>query len=86
MKKTIAFIALFILTGCSANTDWMGFYYPNQYDLTIHKEQGGFSSIEECRDWIANVSGDNENYDYECGYKCEYKAEYGANICKKTER
>lgn len=90
MKKTIAlFISILFFTSCSAYSNWTGFYYPdadNIGDESLWKIQPGFETIDDCRDWIKEVSIGNNNFDYECGYGCRYEKEYEMNICKETIR
>ena len=69
---------------------WIGFYYPDAFDLTRHIQSPEFKSIEECRLWVDgqqrtfNPSG--EGYDYECGKNCRFDKDFGAYICKETIR
>lgn len=66
--------------------EWMGFFYPNRYDLTEHVETGIFDSLEECRDHTLAYGEDRgipyTRFDYECGLNCE--GEYGAYVCEET--
>jgi hypothetical protein len=48
------------------------YYYPNKEDLTVARRQYGFSSVDECRNWVfgqAAAAGDPGlgRGDYECG-------------------
>jgi hypothetical protein len=67
---------------------WLGFYYPNQNDLSKNVQSQKLSSLEECRNWVDtqiplyNPSG--TGYDYECGKECEYDESYDLYLCKKT--
>jgi len=66
---------------------WLGFYYPNENDLTRHIQSTELDSLEACRAWvntqvpIHNPSG--YGYDYECGKNCNLQ-DYGLYVCKET--
>ena len=72
----------------SNNKTWIGFYYPDENNLTEHIQSSDLKSLEECRAWvnsqvpIHNPSG--SGYDYECGKNCNFDKGYGLYICKKT--
>jgi len=67
---------------------WLGFYYPDENNLTNHIQSPELKSLEECRAWvdfqvpIHNPSG--SGYDYECGRKCKFDKDYGLYVCKET--
>ena len=69
---------------------WIGFYYPNESDLTKNTQSSELASIEECRNWVdTQVQAYNptgEGYDYECGRKCKFKNDWGMYVCKETLR
>jgi len=70
------------------NEIWLGFYYPNENNLTEHIQSAELKSLEECRVWvdtqvpIHNPSG--VGYDYECGKNCKFDKGYGLYVCKET--
>ncbi len=88
MKKLFLLLLISILlSGCSENSDWTGFYYPDKNNIGDEFSwiiEPGLNSLEECQDWVADTAGTNTNYDYECGYKCRYDNNYGMNICEET--
>lgn len=89
MKLLLMFVLIFTLAGCSNVTanDWTGFYYPdidNIGDESTWVIQPGLSSLEECQNWVANISIGNINFDYECGRKCRYDDSFKMTICKET--
>lgn len=87
MKKVlIIFISCVVLTSCGFKEDWMGFYYPNANDLSEVEIQSGFSSIDECRNWVDSVAIYGSNYDYECGKNCKYESFGDYYVCKVTEQ
>ncbi|MBU2509664.1 hypothetical protein KKE33_04805 [Patescibacteria group bacterium] len=88
-KLFLLIIPVLFLMGCSSQEDWTGFYYPDADNIGDESSwviQPGFESLEECRDWVNDVSVGNHNFDYECGYDCRYNKDFGASICKKTEQ
>jgi hypothetical protein len=93
MKVKILFLLLIVvfLSGCSKNSDWVGFYYPDKNDIGANsansnwKIMPGFESVDACRAWINEVSVGNSNYDYECGKKCR-REDNGLMICQETRR
>lgn len=87
MKKAI-YIACFclILSGCFDKTEWTGFFYPDANDLTNYRVEHGFSSIDECRNWVESQVSYDLNYDYECGKGCEYRADWDLYVCEITEQ
>ena len=47
------------------------FYYPDRSDLGEFLSQGGFGSVQECRDWIYSIAASKNDPtlirgDYEC--------------------
>lgn len=70
------------------NETWIGFYYPDEDNLTRHIQSPELNSLKECRAWmdsqilIYNPSG--YGYDYECGKNCKFNKNYGLYICKET--
>ena len=89
MRKTIFIIlllSLIFLYGCSSN-NWTGFYYSDKNNIGDESTwtiKSGFWSLDDCRNRVNDVAGNNQNFDYECWYKCEYNNSYGTNICKET--
>jgi len=72
---------------------WIGFYYPNENDLTNHFQSPEYKSIDQCRNWInGQVSIHNPSglgYDYECGKNCKVYPGSESDplyICKETIR
>ena len=81
------FLAAFVLSGCSSNNEWTGFYYKDKDNIGDQKTwiiQSGLKSKEDCRAWVIDMAKDNLNYDYECGYKCRYEKAYNTTVCKET--
>lgn len=67
-------------------TTWTGFYYPDKNNIGDESTwviEYGFDSLEECRDWVDAVGGNNPNYDYECGSNCRGDVISGY-ICEET--
>lgn len=91
--NTIKVIAItffsILLIGC-LEEKWEGFVYPNAKNLTISRNIGVFSSLEECRDVaLSTLSSINSVHagDYECGLNCDTNNNLeGLNICEKTMR
>ena len=88
-KLLIILCAILLLgAGCS-RAEWTGFYYPDAENIGDESSwviQPGFESIDECRDWVDEVAGNNTNFDYECGRGCRYEAKYGTTVCEITEQ
>ena len=68
---------------------YIGFYYPNQNDLTKHIQSEKLTSLEECRSWIEAQEGmhtpSGYGYDYECGKNCkEPDSADSLYICEET--
>lgn len=86
MRNIIIFLALSCLfLGACKKESWLGFFYPNKNDLTIDREIGSFSSLEDCRRAARALIEVNSNADYECGLNCD-TAKGKPYICEKTER
>ncbi len=87
MKKTFLLtICIILLSGCSLSNEWTGFYYQDKNDIgnsTKQKIQSGFKSKEDCRNWIIQTAGNNDNFDYECGLNCKLN-NYNTYTCKET--
>lgn len=72
----------------SISDKWIGFYYPDQYNLSKDVQSPELNSYEECVNWVNsqinlyNPSGDG--YDYECGKNCRFDSNYSLYICKET--
>ncbi len=92
-EKSTALIILIIVILVGAyllfdNEVWIGFYYPDENNLSGHVQSPELNSLEECRTWvnsqvlIHNPSG--YGYDYECGKNCKFDKDYGLYICKET--
>lgn len=70
---------------------WIGFFYPDQNNLFDHKQSYELKSLEECRDWIDEMSSiyDPNNtgmYDYECGKNCKLSdSGVGIYVCDETK-
>lgn len=70
------------------NETWLGFYYPDENNLTKYIQSSELKSLEECRAWvdsqipIHNPSG--SGYDYECGKNCRFDKNYRLYVCKET--
>ena len=69
--KLLTFVLLttILLTGCSVNKNWTGYYYPdldNIGDESTWVIQTGFKTINECQNWINQVVDSSTNFDYEC--------------------
>lgn len=79
-------LAVFLFSGCG--NEWIGFYYPDENNLTVHIQSSEIKSLEECRNWVdAQISLNNPSgygYDYECGRKCKFNKDYGLYVCKET--
>lgn len=88
MKKAFLVVVLITLvSGCSLTDIWTGFYYPDKKDIGDSSKwqiQSGFRTLEDCRDWVIEVAGNNPTFDYECGLNCKLDKKSGLNICKKT--
>ena|SRR3990167_9179113 len=93
MLKTIIIVILVLVSVLLAQNFfkqavWKGFYYPNENDLFTYIDSPGFSSLDECREWVtAQVNKYNPNgygYDYECGKNCEVKEGLSTMVCEKT--
>jgi hypothetical protein len=91
-KHFILIFTLILLSGClsnrSNNHDWTGFYYPNKNKIDDESTwviQPGFKTLKDCQEWVLfEISGNNTNFDYECGYKCRYDNSYKMTICEET--
>jgi len=93
-KRNISLIAVMVLILVDGyflffnNETWIGFYYPNENNLTKHIQSPELGSLEECRAWvnsqvpIYNPSG--YGYDYECDENCKLDKNYGLYVCKET--
>lgn len=87
-------IAILVVIGIYSffgKESWIGFYYPDRYNLTQYIQSSELQSLEECRAWvnvsqvpIHNPSG--EGYDYECGKNCRLDENFDGYICKETVR
>ena len=81
----VVIIGFFYFTG---GETWIGFYYPDENNLTEHTQSAELETIEECRFWVEsqiaihNPSG--FGYDYECGKNCNFDA--GIYVCEETIR
>ena len=82
----VIIIGAFLIFG---RESWIGFYYPNQYDLTRNTQSSELGSLEECRLWVEgqvdtyNPSG--SGYDYECGKNCKAPDHPGGlYLCDET--
>lgn len=76
-----------MISGCSLgfSDTWMATYYPNPENLTISESKHNLSSKQECLDWVEEMAGNRENYDYECGKNCRKEDGYDFFICESTE-
>lgn len=57
---------------------YIGFYYPNAGDLMTYKQSFELDSLEQCRDWVDDISGGRTDtgFDYECGNNCKLSEDY----------
>lgn len=82
----IGVIAYFIFF----NNNWIGFYYPDENNLSQNIQSPAYKTIEECRNWVdSQVSIYNPSgygYDYECGKNCKKDNNSDLYICKETIR
>lgn len=95
-SKLIAIIlgGLLILGGIyffgDRGKEWIGFYYPNKFDLSQYIRSPELNSFEECKEWVEtqippNASFDEIlNSDYECGEKCKFNTEWQVYVCEQT--
>lgn len=67
---------------------WIGFYYPDANDLTNSKQSPELKSLEECREWVDDVSNGRTDtgFDYECGKRCKPSKTGGIYVCDETVR
>ncbi|MGI6348263.1 MAG: hypothetical protein ACOXZ1_03685 [Patescibacteria group bacterium] len=89
IKSLFLLLVVILISACSINKTWTGYYYPDRNNIGDESTwiiQSGFKNIDDCRNWIDNIAGNNQNYDYECGYDCTYRQEYKMNVCQKTEK
>ena len=65
---------------------FIGFYYPNADNLLVYKQSPELSSLEQCRNWIDDISGGrtDTSFDYECGKNCKLSESGGIYVCDET--
>jgi len=89
IKIITATFFLILLMGCFEEK-WEGFVYPNANDLSISRNIGVFSSLEQCRDAALkklSIISSVHAGDYECGLNCESRSGLrGIKVCEKTLR
>ncbi len=89
-SKLIAFLALFLLSGCSER--WEGFVYPNRENLSNFIVTGRFDTLDDCRASSMDILKKLKirNGDYECGKNCQGSVGDSiigkARMCERTER
>lgn len=87
--KTTLLISLVLLLSSCSKEKWEGFVYPNENDLSNHKNIGVYESLKSCRDAALNTLArinSIEKGDYECGLNCEYRSGMREiKVCEKTE-
>tara|TARA_Y100000310_G_scaffold336457_1_gene421045 strand:+ start:3375 stop:3668 length:294 start_codon:yes stop_codon:yes gene_type:complete len=70
------------------NETWLGFYYPDEDNLTNHTQSPELKSLEECHVWVNSQvqihDPSGSGYDYECGKNCKFDKDYGLYVCKET--
>ena len=83
----ITVVSAYFLFSSLRGESWIGFYYPDSFDLTDYVQSPELESIEECRFWVdsqINIHNpDGSGYDYECGKNCRFDGVY---ICEATIR
>ena len=81
----IGVIVYFVFIG---GDKWMGFYYPDENDLTKHIQSSEFNSLEECRGWVKDqarvLNPEGKGFDYECGKNCRLAKPSSLYHCKET--
>jgi len=102
MKSIVLALMCLVLVGCCCENNtqrrgifedtWIGFYYPNSNNLTVHEQSGLLNSKEDCLRWVNNKKYEMNRSgfrmdDYECGKNCRQRSNYGGlYICETTER
>ncbi len=88
-KIIVVFIIIYFAFSFIFQKDvWIGFYYPDETDLTQNTQSPELKSLDECRNWVNsqvylfNPSG--YGYDYECGKNCKFDKNYQLYICEET--
>ena len=95
IKLVIPIIGLsaIILSACSSNPTYLGFYYKNAvYKTGSFNEQTAlanapqFNTLQACHSWGRNLLTSNPNDGYECSTGCRYDDGFGAMICRDTTK
>lgn len=68
MKRTLPILFLLVLLNCNKDK-FLGFVYPNKFDLSTHKIIGEFDSLNECLEAVNRSAGSLGSY--ECGKNCD---------------
>lgn len=68
---------------------YIGFYYPDENDLTEHIQSQKLGSLDECHSWVkdqeAKYNPSGYGYDYECGKNCDEPGQPDdLYICEET--
>jgi hypothetical protein len=85
--KVLLFIgAVYYLWTVLKPDKYIGFYYPDAGDLLTHIQSHELESLEECREWVDDVSDGrtDDGFDYECGMNCKLSQTGGIYICEET--
>ncbi|KKT39861.1 hypothetical protein A3K29_00765 [Candidatus Collierbacteria bacterium RIFOXYB2_FULL_46_14] len=82
----LIFVIFWIWNHVISPPKFTGFYYPNAGELSVYKQSPELDSLEECREWVEDISGGrtDQNFDYECGKNCRLSEAGGIYICNET--
>ena len=95
MKKLIipvVMLSAFLLSACSSNPTYLGFYYKNAVYETGNFNEASrlqnaprFNSLQACHSWGKNLLTSNPNDGYECSVGCRIEDDWGL-VCKDTTK
>ena len=82
----IGFILFWLWNNVVSPPKFIGFYYPDAGNLLNYKQSSELNSLEQCREWIDDISGGRTDtgFDYECGKNCKLSGGGGTYVCEET--
>ncbi len=82
----ICFISFWLWNNVISPPKYIGFYYPDSSNLFIYKQSPELSSLEQCHEWVNEVSNErtDTNFDYECGKDCKLSKSGEMYVCDET--
>lgn len=85
MKALTALSLCATLSACDSRP-WMGWVYPDRYNLREHVTLGPFGTYEQCHDAATKLLEEKyPNGDHECGFMCRKETETDDQyLCAET--